>query len=149
MRAVVANGSRGVECDVLAYGAREQPRVLGQVADEAAALVGRQLSEGPSADPNRSRGERIHAENGASERGLPRPDGTGHRDQRPSRNLEVERAKRGPIGSRVLKGHPAEGQREGSGATPTWRRRPAADPGHVTRLEGRETRLAGDAQRGC
>ena len=85
--------------------AREQQGVLWQIADEPAALGGRQVGERLAVEEHRPRGQRMDAEDRSGERALARPDRPGHRDERPGRNVEAEAAEHGRLGAGILKRH--------------------------------------------
>src|SRR5215470_7043829 len=89
-RGVVAPTVGGIERHVLAQRAGEEHGVLREIADHRAAFPGRQFGGRCAIDQDRPGLDGAYADDRACQRALPGPDWTGHRHQRPGRNVEAE-----------------------------------------------------------
>ena len=96
------------ESDVFPQRAREQERILRQVADQARALTGWQLLDGPAIDEHAAGLQRIQAEDRPRERSLARAHRTRDANQCAGGDVEAQAVQRRRRGAGIPKGDVAQ-----------------------------------------
>ncbi len=135
------------EEDVLAHGAGEEERLLGQQADARGPLGGRECLQGRAVEEDFPGLARQQAGERQGQRALARPDRPGHRHQRPGRDVQRDllEGRRGVAG--IAEGHAAQRHRQRAAADLGGGRERPVEPGEAVGAEGGAGRLARHRER--